>query len=62
MKSKMIVPLVGKGKSRLVRDETASGTYYGTGLKAKVGKMRSDSVGYIPVTKKQLAKPPKSVV
>ena len=40
----------------------ASGDYYGTGFKNKVGKMRGDSVGYRPVTKKQLGTPPKSVV
>lgn len=62
MKSKTIVPLVGKGKSKLVGDKTASGDNYGTGYKAKVGKVRSSTVGYIPVSKKKLSKPPKSVV
>ena len=38
------------------------GDYYGTGLKAKIGRVRSDSVGYRPVTRKQLGTPPKSVV
>lgn len=40
----------------------ASGDYYGTGVKAKIGTMRSDSVGYRPVNRKQLGTPPKSVV
>jgi len=38
------------------------GDYYGTGIKAPIGKMRDSSVGYRPVTKRQLGKPPKSVV
>lgn len=37
------------------------GDNYGTGIKAKVGKMRGDSVGINPVSKKQLGKPPKSL-
>ena len=40
----------------------AAGDYYGTGFKAKVGRLRSDTVGYNPVTKKELETPPKSVV
>lgn len=40
----------------------ACGDYYGTGFKAKIGKMRDSSVGYRPVTRKQLGTPPKSVV
>jgi hypothetical protein len=62
MKSKTIVPGVGKGVSRLVGSKTASGDNYGTGFKAKVGKIRGDTVGYIPVSKKQIKTPPKSVV
>lgn len=38
------------------------GDYYGTGFKAPIGKMRGDSVGIRPVTKKQLNTPPKQVV
>lgn len=60
--NKTIVPLVGKGKSKLVGDKTASGDNYGIGFKAKVGKVRGNTVGYIPATKKQLSTPPKSVV
>jgi hypothetical protein len=40
----------------------AAGDYYGTGFKAKIGSMRSDSVGYRPVNKKQMGTPPTSVV
>ena len=38
------------------------GNNYGTGAKAPVGKIRSATVGFKPVTKKQLGTPPKSVV
>lgn len=38
------------------------GDYYGTGVKNKIGRVRSDSVGYRPVSKKQMGTPPKSVV
>lgn len=37
------------------------GDHYGTALKAKLGKMRSDSVGMRPVSRKQLGKPPKNL-
>ena len=39
----------------------AAGDYYGTGIKAKVGRMRDDSVGMNPVGQKALKKPPKSL-
>lgn len=58
----MRIPLVGKGKSKLSPPKTASGDNYGLGMKAKVGKMRGSSVGYRPVSKLKLAKPPKSTV
>lgn len=38
-----------------------AGDHYGSGVKARVGKMRRDSVGYIPVTNKKLRVPPKAV-
>lgn len=37
------------------------GDYYGTGIKAKIGKMRDDSVGMVILDKNQLKKPPKSL-
>ena len=39
-----------------------AGDNYGLGYKAKMGKMQSDSVGYRPVSKEKLEKPPKSTV
>jgi hypothetical protein len=38
------------------------GSYYGRAMKNPFGRMRDSSVGFRPVTKKQLGKPPKSVV
>ncbi len=37
------------------------GDYYGTGIKAKVGRVRSDSMGSNAVTSKKLKTPPKSL-
>ncbi len=37
------------------------GDYYGTGVKAKVGKMREDSLGMNSVPSKKLLKPPRSL-
>lgn len=37
------------------------GDYYGSGFKAKVGKLRGDTVGYSPVSPKQMGTPPKSL-
>lgn len=37
------------------------GDYYGTGIKNKIGKMRDGSVGQLPVSKKGLSKPPRSL-
>lgn len=39
-----------------------SGDYYGTGAKAPVGRLRDATVGFRPVTKKQLGTKPRSVV
>lgn len=38
-----------------------AGDYYGTGFKNKVGKLRDSTVGYRPVSKSQMGKPPKSL-
>jgi hypothetical protein len=40
----------------------AAGDYYGTGFKAKIGRLRGSTVGYRPVTREQMGTPPKSVV
>lgn len=54
------------GKTKSVESHTQHtkygiGDYYGTGFKAPVGRMRSDSVGYRPVSRKQMGTPPKSL-
>lgn len=38
------------------------GMNYGLGMKNPMGRMRSDSIGYIPVTKDKLSKGPTQVV
>jgi len=38
------------------------GDYYGQAMKNPVGKIRDDTVGYRPVSPKQLGTKPKSVV
>lgn len=38
------------------------GDNYGTGIRAKLGTVRSDTVGMKKMSKKQLGTPPKSVV
>jgi hypothetical protein len=47
---------------RIPNEHLGCGDYYGTGVRNPMGRMRDDSVGYIPVSKKQLGTPPKSVV
>ncbi len=39
----------------------AAGNYYGTGYKQPIGRIRSDTVGYNPVSRKQMGEPPRSV-
>ena len=38
------------------------GYNYGLGMKNKMGRMRGDSIGYIPASPKQLGTPPRQVV
>lgn len=44
------------------KESKGMGYYYGTGHKNPIGKLRGDTVGYRPVSKKQMGIPPKSVV
>jgi hypothetical protein len=54
---------VDDGSSGLTtKEHSGMGNYYGRAYRNAIGKLRSDTVGYIPVTKKKLGKPPKSVV
>jgi hypothetical protein len=54
---------VASNDSGLVPKESQGmGVYYGRGMKNPMGKMRGDSIGYIPVSKERLGTPPKNVV
>lgn len=37
------------------------GDYYGTGVKQKIGKMRSPTVGITPLSPKKMKTPPKTL-
>lgn len=37
------------------------GDYYGSGIRAKLGKMRDSTVGMVSISKKGMKKPPKSL-
>ncbi len=47
--------------SHTSRSRKGMGDYYGTGIRAKIGKMRHDSMGMHQVTPKKLKTPPKSL-
>jgi hypothetical protein len=54
---------VASNDSGLVPNEhQGMGFYYGRAMRNPMGKMRGDTLGYIPVSKKQLGTPPKMVV
>lgn len=54
---------VASNDSGLVPNEhQGMGFYYGRAKRNAMGKMRSDSIGYIPVSKERLGTPPKTVV
>lgn len=52
------------GKNRFAHTANTAygmGDNYGTGVKAKLGRMREDSMGMMHVTPKQLKTPPKNL-
>ncbi len=52
---------IGKNKqAHTANTPYGMGDHYGTGIKAKLGRMRDDSMGMIALNKKQLKTPPKS--
>ncbi len=54
---------VASNDSGLIPNESQGmGTYWGRGMRNPMGKMRDDTLGYIPVSKKQLGTPPKNLV
>lgn len=58
----MTFPTVGKKLYNSKGPKVPAGDNYGIGVKAKVGKIRGDTVGYIPVSKKKMKSPPREVV
>lgn len=54
---------VGKNKFAHTPDTAyGMGDNYGTGIKAKIGNMREDSMGMMALTPKKLKNPPKGLV
>lgn len=54
---------VASNDSGLVPNEhPGMGIYYGRAYRNPMGKLRSDALGYKPVSKKQMGTPPTSVV
>ena len=54
---------VGKNKqAHTANTKYGMGDNYGIGVRAKLGKMRGDSMGMIALTPKKLKIPPKGVV
>jgi len=54
-------PSIGKKPKYGLSNNVAAGDHYGTGVKNPIGKMRADSMGRSPVSKKGLKTPPKSL-
>lgn len=50
-----------KGAVHTPKSQKGLGDYYGTGIVAKIGKMRENSMGMQVLTPKQMKKPPRSV-
>ena len=59
---KPLKPLKVAREAHTAPTKYGMGDYYGTGVKAPLARLRSDTPGYRPATKKQLGTPPKSVV
>lgn len=52
----------GQGDWHVSHTSMGMGDYYGTGIKAKIGRVREDTMGMNAPTPKQLKTPPTSVV
>lgn len=66
-KTKKVKNFIGRGiddgSSGLTpKEHPGMGMYYGTSYKNPIGKLRSNTVGYTPVSKKKLKRAPTSVV
>ena len=67
MKTKKVKNFLGRGvddgsSGSTPNESQGMGMYWGTAMKNPMGRMRDSSVGYRPVSKKQLGTPPTSVV
>lgn len=49
------------GQVHTPRSQKGLGDYYGTGIVAKLGKLRDDSMGMQALTPAQMKKPPRSL-
>jgi hypothetical protein len=54
-------PYKSNKQAHVANTKYGMGDHYGQGIKAKVGRMRGDSVGYVPMNKKQIKTPPRSL-
>lgn len=50
-----------KGAAHTPKSQKGLGDYYGSGIRAKFGKMRSDSMGMQTLTPEEMKKPPRSL-
>lgn len=49
------------GQAHTPKSQKGLGDYYGTGIVAKIGTMRDESMGMQALSQKQMKKPPKSL-
>ena len=54
--------MAGEGSGLVPGEHMGMGYNYGRGMRNPQGRMRGDSIGYIPVSKKQLGTAPTQVV
>jgi len=50
-----------KGQAHTPKSSKGLGDYYGTGVHAKLGTIRSPTVGMVKMSKKKLTTPPKAI-
>jgi hypothetical protein len=48
-------------ESHTPKNKIGMGDHYGSGIKNKIGRMREDSMGMMPVDRKGLNNPPRSL-
>lgn len=51
----------GQGDWHVAHTSMGMGDYYGTGIRAKLGRVREDTVGMVAPTPKQIKTPPKGL-